>query len=214
MTKYSIDNSNRGDIERTILWQYDNATNLIGIIGIFRDFFSQQVTNFWNSFEKSVNLADENEVDDFGLAIWGKILNVSRAIPTDGDPIEMSSDLYRRILAAKFTLATQNASLKSFSDYVYAIFNGKVRVVDTGTMSLTVEINQNAASLTEEEQALAENPQIWMMYPAGVRSSGHSSSPMFGFDGQQAVESSDPILGGLDDSSFNWRLTPKGNWND
>lgn len=214
MTNYAIDNSDRGDIDRTILWQYDNAAHLIGVIDIFKDFFEQAVKNFWDGFTKNVSLADEDEVDDYGLAVWGKILNVSRTIPTSGDPIELSSGLYRKILAARFKLATENASLKAYSDYVHAIFGGKVKFVDNGTMSLTVEVNESAGELTDEEQALVDNPQIWMIYPAGVESSEHSNSPMFGLDGQQPVETGDPVVGGLDESSFNWRLTPEGRWND
>ena len=214
MTNYAIDNSDRGDIDRTILWQYDNAAHLIGVINIFKDFFEQAARNFWDGFAKKINLADENEVDDYGLAIWGKILNVSRIIPTSNGLIELSSGLYRKILAAKFKLATEKASLEAYSDYIYAIFGGKVKLVDDGTMSLTIEVNENAGELTDEEQALIDNPQIWMIYPAGVESSEHSDSPMFGLDGQQPDETSDPVVGGLDDSSFNWRLTPEGRWND
>ena len=214
MTNYAIDNSDRGDIDRTILWQYDNATHLVALITAFKDFFNEAVTNFWDGFSNRVNLADENKVDDYGLAVWGKILNVSRTIPTSDGPIELPSGLYRKILAAKFKLATENASLKAYSDYVYAIFGGKVKFVDNGTMSLTVEVNENAGELTDEEQALVYNPQIWMIYPAGVESAEHSNSPMFGLDGQQPVAISDPVVGGLNDSSFNWRLTPEGRWND
>ena len=214
MTNYAIDNSDRGDIDRTILWQYDNATHLIGVINIFKEFFEQAARDFWNSFAKKVNLADENEIDDYGLAIWGKILNVSRIIPTSNGLIELSSGLYRKILAAKFKLATENASLDAYSGYIYAIFGEKVKLVDNGTMSLTVEVNENEDELTDEEQALVDNPQIWMIYPAGVESSEHSDSPMFGLDGQQPEETDDPVVGGLDDSSFNWRLTPEGRWND
>ena len=214
MTNYAIDNSDRGDIDRTILWQYDNATHLIGVIDIFKDFFKQAARDFWDGFAKRVNLADENEIDDYGLAIWGKILNVSRMVPTSNGLIELSSGLYRKILAAKFRLATENASLEAYSKYIYAIFGGKVRLVDNGTMSLTVEVNEDADELTEEEQGLVDNPQIWMIYPAGVESAEHSDSPMFGLDGQQPVGTGDPVVGGLDDSSFNWRLTPEGGWND
>ena len=207
MTKYDIDNSDRGDIDRTILWQYDNATHLIGVINIFKDFFEQAVKNFWDGFAKKVNLSDENEVDDYGLAVWGKILNVSRTIATDGDPITLSSDLYRKILAARFKLATENASLESYSNYVDAIFDGKVRLVDEGTMSLYVAVNDGAETLTEEEQVLVDNPQVWMIYPAGVKSADHSTSLILGLSDDND-DPQDIFCGGLDESSFYWGYVP------
>lgn len=210
MTNYTIDNSDRGDIDRTILWQYDNAAHLIGVIDMMRLFFDQAVKNFWDGFAKKTNLATPDEVDSYGLALWGKILNVSRVIPLGGSSsdsvsefIELSDDLYRRLLVARFRLLDSNASLEAYSKYIYGVFQGKVRVVDNGNMSLSLAINENTDPLTDEEMALVGDPAITLEYPAGVKSAEHSTSLCFGLSNDNDTPQ-DTFCGGLDDSSFYW----------
>lgn len=215
---YTIDNTDRGDIERTILWQYDNATNLIAIINIFKDFFKYAITDFWDDFiTKHTDLfADDENISDYGLALWGKAIGVPRLTYKDGDEVKyLNSALYRSVLKARLILSTKSATLKDYADFITAIFGeNKVTVIDTGKMSLSV-VKNDGVTLTTDEQVLVDNVDAWFLYPAGVKSDVHSNSNMFGFYGQQLnTTATDPIVGGLDDSSFNWRLTPGGNWND
>ena len=210
MINYTIDNTDRGDIDRTILWQYDNATHLIGVINILKDFFKQAVTDFWGNHAKVTNLVTPEDVDAFGLAIWGKILNVSRIVSIDGSSsdsvgefIELSDALYRRLLVARFRLLDSNASLKAYAEYIYTVFQGKVCVVDNGDMALSLEVNSGAGALTEEELALVDSPDITLEYPAGVKSAEHSDSLIFGLSESNSAPQ-DAICGGLDDSSFYW----------
>lgn len=215
---YTIDNTDRGDIKRTILWQYDNATNLIKIIYLLKDFFAQGVTNFWDSFLRYTDLFSEGELSDYGLALWGKAIGVPRLVyDNDGTPTPINAELYRNVLKARLILSTKAATLKDYSDFITSIFGkNRVIVVDSGRMSLSVVKKNDNVTLTSDEQALIANVDAWFLYPAGVKSDVHSSSYMFGFDGQQKKygTAADPEIGGLDDSSFNWRLTPGGNWNE
>lgn len=213
---YNIDNTDRGDIRRTILWQYDNATNLINIIYLLKDFFKQSVTDFWDSFIRNhTDLFTNETISNYGLALWGKAIGVPRLTYSDGGEIkELDSEFYRSILKARLILSTKSATLADYSIFIASIFNGKVKIVDGGKMGLHLEV-VSGETLSTEESLLLNNVDAWFLYPAGVKSDVHSDSNMFGFEGQQPVEGeNDPNIGGLDNSSFNWRLTPGGNWNE
>lgn len=219
---YTIDNTDRGDIKRTILWQYDNATNLIKIIYLLKDFFAQGVTNFWDSFLHYTDLFSEGELSDYGLALWGKAIGVPRLVyDNNGTPTPINAELYRNVLKARLILSTKAATLKDYSDFITSIFGDKVKIVDSGTMSLRLEVvdgkTLDGGEQVIGEQVLFDNVDAWFLYPAGVKSDVHSNSNMFGFEGQEPADDADPPdpnIGGLDNSSFNWRLTPGGNWNE
>lgn len=215
---YKIDNTDRGDIKRTILWQYDNATNLIKIIYLLKDFFAQGVTGFWNSFLDYTDLSSDDGLTDYGLALWGKAIGVPRIVyDNNGKPTPINRVLYRNVLKARLILSTKAATLKDYSDFITSIFEKKVKIVDNGNMSLRLLKVANDEDWSADEQALIDNVDAWFLYPAGVKSDEHSNSNMFGFDGQEPNEDAvipDPNIGTLDNSSFNWRLAPGGNWNE
>lgn len=203
MTNYVIDNTDRGDTKRTILWQYDQAPNLVSIISSFSDFFKFAVTDFWDGFIKDTNLANADEVNDFGLAVWGKILNIPRTVYVENNEVKsISSDLYRRLLVARLKLSSGNASLGAYAEFIYDVFGGKVRFVDNGAMSLTLAKN-NGQTLTAEEEALYNDADSWMMYPAGVRSDEAYSGKILGLSVDNETPQ-DTICGFLDESIFNW----------
>ena len=208
---YKIDNTDKGDIKRTILWQYDNAANLIKIIYLLKDFFAQGVTNFWDSFLDYTDLSSDNDLSDYGLALWGKAIGVPRLVNSEGTPINVV--LYRNVLRARLILSTKAATLQDYSTFITSIFDNKVKIVDNGKMSLKLKV-VDTTEWSNDEQALIDNIDAWFLYPAGVKSDVHSDSNMFGFEGQEPVDDTDPNIGGLDNSSFNWRLTIGGNWND
>ena len=219
MTNSVIDNTDAGNLDRTIIWQYDNAEKLIGIIEMLKDFFAQTTTEFFDNYAKKINLANPDEVDDYGLSVWGKVLGVQRPVLTfdDGEVAShtapMSSGLYRKILAARIVLLEKSATVPNYIEYVQSIFGGKLKVIDGQNMSLSFAVKTGATLTDEESAAIAQFPDVVFAFPSGVRSSGHSNSLMFGFDGQQNSEDeSDPQVGGFDESGMNWRLTPKGNW--
>lgn len=66
------------DLEKTILWQYDKATKLQKLITEKQKWYKQNVSDFIVDFFNNIfNLKTAN---DFGLNIWGKILNFPRQI--------------------------------------------------------------------------------------------------------------------------------------
>lgn len=219
MINSAIDNTDAGNLDRTIIWQYDNASGIIGVIEMLKDFFTQSTTEFFDDYAKKINLADLDEVDDYGLSVWGKILGAQRPVLTfdDGEgeshTAPMSSSLYRKILAARIILLEKSATVPDYIEYVKSIFGDRISVVDGENMSLTFTLKDGEELTDEESAAITQFPDVVFAFPSGVRSSEHSDSLMFGFDGQQDSEDeSDPQVGGFDESGINWRLTPKGNW--
>lgn len=59
---------------QTILWQYDQANNLVGLINAKQNWYNTNQSSFWESWYSNVfNLLTANE---FGLSVWSYILNV------------------------------------------------------------------------------------------------------------------------------------------
>lgn len=206
MNTAAIDNSDGGEILASILWQYEHASNIVGVIETFKAAYDASTKDFFDALLQRYNLASEG-IDDFGLAVWGVILNLPRPFVNGS---MLSSEVYRRILLGKLRLLDSDATMENYAAYCNLVFgDGAVSVVDEGQMELTFVAN---TTLDEELVALLDMQKKIIPYPAGVKSNEHSSSPMFCFEGQQPVEDDDPQAGGLDDSSFCWRYTKQGNW--
>lgn len=62
------------DMLRAMLWQYDAAENLQGILQKYQDWREENVTQFWRDWYRDV--FDLRTANDFGLAVWSIILNV------------------------------------------------------------------------------------------------------------------------------------------
>lgn len=198
-----MDNSVTQELDKTILWQYDNAENLIAIIDMMKEFHVESTQKLWDSWPSDV--VDIDTASDFGLAIWGNLLGVPRFILDNGDGTTtvISTDLYRSILKARAILLNGNASIPDYCDYVHAIFGDAVSVEDGLDMSLMFYDN----GLDGEKRLLFEQYlEDVMLYPTGVHDNDLSDSNVFALDGQQTnLTSSDPHAGGLDESSFAWR---------
>lgn len=214
MNTARTDNSDNGDILRAILWQYEHANNVVGVIETFKAAYDASTKDFFDALLARYNLADEN-IGAFGLAVWGAILSLPRPYLTIGGSGSMLSDsMYRKLLLGKLRLLDRDATKDSYQQFCDLVFGeGKVEPSTQGEMDLLFS-KTDGATLTDEEQAVLDAQGDLFPYPAGVKSSGHSNSIMFGFDGQQNnLQSGDPDVGGLDDSSFCWRYTKDGNWN-
>lgn len=218
MKNYVIDNSDQGDIERSITWQYDNAKNLIGLIELYKSFYDESTKDFFDGILSKFDLTKPigttpGDGIDYGLSVWGKILGVARPFVTVSNVRKtISSDFYRRILLAKLRLLSKDATIPNYIWYVNDMFGtGNVTVVDGKDMSLKF-VAKSGNSLSDEEKAAIEQiPDIIFTFPAGVRSSDRSDSLMLGLS-KDGETPQDTFCGGFDESSFCWRYTPKGNW--
>lgn len=65
---------------QTILWQYNNATNLQGLLNAKNTWYLTNQTQFWNEwFQNVFNL---QTADQFGLSVWAIILNLPLYVNT------------------------------------------------------------------------------------------------------------------------------------
>lgn len=218
MKNYVIDNSDNGDIERAITWQYDNAEHLIGMIELFKKFYDESTKDYFDSLMSKFDLSKKiegtpKEGIDYGLSVWGKLLNVKRPFVTvGGEKKTISSDFYRRILLAKLRLLSKDATVPNYIAYVNDMFeDGNVTVVDGKDMSLKFAAKTGNTLSDEEKAAITQIPDVIFTFPAGVRSSDHSDSLMLGLSAD-GTSAQDTFCGGFDESSFCWRYTPKGDW--
>jgi hypothetical protein len=73
---------------RAILWQYEEADALLALARAKQAWYNDNLTAFWNDWYRDVFNIDT--ANDFGFAIWGRILGVPMSIelePTTGRPV-------------------------------------------------------------------------------------------------------------------------------
>lgn len=76
MKRYDIDL--HVDLAQAILWQYNNADNLISIVDYMQSLYDKANVEFWNNwFDDVFNIDTAN---DFGLEIWSRILDLDAGI--------------------------------------------------------------------------------------------------------------------------------------
>jgi len=74
------------DVLAVNLWQYDNATNLLGLMKFKQAWLDQNQTLFWEKWYDNVfNLASPT-ITLFGLSVWSIILNVPLFAPIGSVP--------------------------------------------------------------------------------------------------------------------------------
>lgn len=284
MTNQTIDNSADEQFGNVILWQYDKAVNLCSFINELKTFFNSTTKNIWDEMLSEINVDDAT---NFGLSILGTLIGCPR-------PDGISTELYRKILKARFTLMMSNFSVYDINLYLKTIFgegaifaydNGdltyypnrkyaigdicehegsfykctteipsgeewnsshwseiesysssstysvgdiclyyggfyrcististgeqwnenhwsQIKVID-GYAPMTLGWNVDDSDMSDEAKSLVENyPELVFNYPAGVFDGTLMTHHVFAFDGQEAVEPTDPPTGGLDDSNF------------
>ena len=215
MNRAIVDNSADVDLKKTITWQFDNATRLVGIIEIFKDFFNQSTKNFWNALTVGINIVNTEEVNPYYLAIWGKILGVKRPVLTyESAPLQrtLSSELYRKVLIGRFRLVNSNPSLDSYLTFVKFVFGNNVKVIYGNDMSIGFEFTKTGTLTTEEDEQkrlVEHDPDIIFAYPAGVKSSARTEESVLGFAEQAEyevdIEAGDFTIGNFSGSSFSWK---------
>ena len=96
------------ELDRVILWQYDNS-NLVGFVQLLADFLGQSTKQFWEDWQSDVVNVDT--ANDFGLAVWGKVLGIERPVISTGT---VSTELFRKIVKARFELMNSSAAIHDY----------------------------------------------------------------------------------------------------
>lgn len=205
MSEHSSISAISEELDRVILWQYDNS-NLVGFVQLLADFLNQSTKQFWEDWQRDV--VNINTANDFGLAVWGKILGIERPVISTGS---ISTELFRKIVKARFELMNSSATTADYIKYVNSIFGeDSVSVTDGNNMSLSF------GEYTGEDEELAElSIESLIPYPAGVRDNSEADGMFLAFveDDEDVPDATlYPRAGGFDESTFNWK--EGGNIND
>ena len=200
MNTHTNDNSSAAEIDKCITWQYDGATNLVALISMLGDFFAQSTESLWNSWKAKVN--DIETADDFGLSVWGKILNCRRPIINiGGDDVNLGTEKYRAVLKARAQLLASHGTVPDYKAYIETAFDGHFIIQDGNYMGITFVSTDDA---TDEEIALANQfPDIAFLFPCGVRSSSVTAPASIGFKGQQTNDPDDVLIECFGLANFN-----------
>lgn len=69
---------------QSILWQYDDSTNLVALITAKQNWYSNNNAGFWVNWVE--NVFDLGTANSFGLAVWAIILGLPFFAPPEIDP--------------------------------------------------------------------------------------------------------------------------------
>ena len=174
------------NLTQNITWQYDNTHVLKALIEAKNEWYSDNVNEFWEYVLH--NFLNINTANDWGLNLWGKILKVKRLYNVNGQKINVSSELYRRLILGKLQLIKINGTVPEIDKYLNFIFSPYLSetswaayIQDNCDMTVNYYLNFTPS---EEEKALILSRNIFPT-PAGVRDKIYimPEDAIFGFDG-------------------------------
>lgn len=103
------------NLEKCILWQYDKAPNINGIIKAKQKWYRQNVSYFMTSF--FLNIFNLKTANDFGLSVWGKLLNFPRQVMLNKYQISAEQTEGTGLTDITVTRSTFNSKIASGDDF-------------------------------------------------------------------------------------------------
>jgi hypothetical protein len=152
-----------------IIWQYDNAEKLKSLILSKNEWYSENLNAFWGTIVS--DFLNIQTATDWGLNLWGNILQVSRTYNVNGVITTLSTELYRRLILGKMQLIRSNGTVPEINKYLNFIFSTHAT---TTSFAATVRDNLDMSVVyvlnfepTDEELALIYS-RTFLPTPAGV----------------------------------------------
>lgn len=145
MTDTIADFDSSVDLVRALLWQHDNAASLRSLIESKQDWYNTNQTAFWTNWYRDVFNIDT--ANDFGLAVWGRILNVGLGLQVDstiGIPHFGFGIYHRNFNNGNFARATSGEQALSTDQKRLIIRLRYYQLISRGTV---VEINEAMARI-------------------------------------------------------------------
>ena len=145
MTDTIADFDSSVDLVRALLWQHDNAQALRSLIESKQDWYNINQTTFWTNWYRDVFNIDT--ANDFGLAVWGRILNVGLGLQVDstiGIPHFGFGIYHRNFGNGNFARATSGEQALSTDQKRLIIRLRYYQLISRGTV---VEINEAMARI-------------------------------------------------------------------
>lgn len=174
------------DLLKNIIWQYDNAPVLKSLVNSKNEWYSENLNGFWQQIIN--DFLNINTANDWGLNLWGKILQVKRLYNVNGSQVSLSTELYRRLILGKLQLICSNGTVPEINKYLNFIFSPyttetafAATVRDMQDMSAVYILNFEPS---EEELALIYS-RTFLPTPAGVQDKIYlmPQNKIFGFNG-------------------------------
>ena len=145
MTDTIADFDSSVDLVRALLWQHDNATALRSLIESKQDWYNINQATFWANWYRDVFNIDT--ANDFGLAVWGRILNVGLGLQVDstiGIPHFGFGIYHRNFNNGNFARATSGEQALSTDQKRLIIRLRYYQLISRGTVA---EINEAMARI-------------------------------------------------------------------
>ncbi len=176
---------NNIDLESQILWQYANAANLNSLLTQKQNWYLNYHNNFWKNWATDVlNITTAN---DFGLSIWGLLLQVPRTYNINGVMTTLDTEQYRLLLRGRLLYLRTSASVPEINQYLHLLFEkeGRAYVRDNLDMSM-VYVFEFTPTLSDIVVLLNTNV---LPRPAGVKYKIYvlPDNDIFGFSGSDWV---------------------------
>lgn len=102
------------DLLRSLLWQYNDAARLEGILRQKQEWYNANQTGFWSDWITDV--FDLRTANDFGLAVWAIILDIPLVVASPGDDVDKpvwGFDQYRENFNNGNFASTESAGLST-----------------------------------------------------------------------------------------------------
>lgn len=207
------------DLLKAILWQYDKAPNLEGLLNLKNTWYETNQTQFWQNWIRDV--FDLRTANQFGLAVWGIILGLPLYVNTlapsgpifgfggingtvnfnngilsaaNGQTYLLPVETQRKALQLRYVQLTSSGTVPEINRALKFIFG------DLGTAYLLDFRNMTQEyvflfPVTFDLSYLFDNYDI-LPRPAGVSSHYVDATlTYFGFDGSGGVNLDNGILG-------------------
>lgn len=168
------------DFEKHILWQYNNASAINSLMQSKQAWYDVNHNNYWNDYIK--NVLNIETANDYGLSIWGAILQIPRTFIVNGNEVTIDTEMYRNLIRAKMLLLRTRATVPDINKILDSLFGkyGKAFVVDNNNMTISYMFS---FMLSDLQVAILQQTQL-LPRPAGVKMSiSASGNKVFGFDG-------------------------------
>lgn len=153
---------------RSILWQYEGADNLRQIVEAEQAWFDGAQVEFWESWIRDV--FNFNTANDFGLAVWSRILDIDLGVDVSASPDEpcfgfgqynenfnngnfsrvrggtvpLTTDQKRLVIRLRYAQLTTRPTVPNINRIlwdVFADFGGSAYVTDNQDMTIDYQFN-------------------------------------------------------------------------
>lgn len=171
------------DLTNHIFWQYNNAPNLNSLINSKQNWFNINQTEFWENWIN--NVLNIQTANDYGLSIWGALLQIPRVYNVSGEDIALTTNQYRTVILARLRLLKTRATVPEINKLLKFLFGkyGKAYVTDNYNMTITYHFN---FKLSDLQLAVLQNVTL-LPRPAGVEVLiALLDKDVFGFNGSGA----------------------------